>query len=155
MMVLLDLLAQRKEFMPNSKKNTAATEKKNQWKNFGLALLLYPIMAGLMLLMAPATDRANLLHLHITIFCVFAICRTCYLAFPNSHPHLKAWISKVHAINQSLDTPQRLYRNIVVLGTTLILLGKISPGPWMIGPLSIFGAFCAFVAMYDAIRLYQ
>jgi hypothetical protein len=137
------------------KKTPAAIEKKRQWKRFGLALLLYPVGAGLMLLLAPAPDRTAYMRLQITLFCIFSIFGTCYFAFPSTHQHLQSWASKAHAINQSLDTPQRLYRNVAVLSLALLLIGKISPGPWMIGLLGMFAAFCIFVAAYDATRLYQ
>lgn len=141
--------------MSSSKKIAAAAEKKAQWKRFGLALLLYPVMASLLLLMAPAADRAAIMGLQITLFCAFGIFGICYLAFPSTPLRLQRWISKARAINQSLDTPQKLYRNVVVLCAALILTGKVCPGPWMIGLLCMFVGFCAFVALYDATRLYH
>jgi hypothetical protein len=140
--------------MKTSEKVTLKTEKK-QWQFFGLALLFYLITSGLQFLWTPASDRAAVMRLQITLFCVIAVCGTCYLAFPATHQRLKTGINKLRALNQNLDTPQRLYRNVIVLSITLILTAKICPGPWMLGLLAMFAAFCTFVALYDAIRLYQ
>lgn len=141
--------------MSTSKKNTNEIEKKQQWKRFGLALILYSIAACIFVLIAPSSDRRALMHLQITLFGLFSISGICYLVFTGTHHRLQSWTNKVHAINQSLNTSQKLYRNVTALFLALLLIEKVSPGRWMIGLLGFFSAFCAFVVLYDATRLYR
>lgn len=132
-----------------------STDKGKQWARFGLGLLIFPVSVLFLSLLTPASWRQAFIAFQIKLFLFAAMITASYIAFPRMRQFLHFGLERFRTFDQCLNTSQRLYRSVLLLGVSILVLAQVGPGPWMPPLVWAFFAFCVFVALFDALRWYQ
>ena len=132
-----------------------STDQGKQWARFGLGLLIFPASVLFLSLWMPASWGPAFIAFQIKIFLVFAVVAAGCIAFPQMRQFLQSLADRLRNFDQSLNTSQRLYRSVLVLGVGMLLLVWFGAAPWMSSLVWSFVVFCVFVALFDALRWYR
>lgn len=131
-----------------------ASEKGRQWAWLTIGLLLSSFLSWVLSKTAPSAIEPGYLALQLKMLFAAAIMAALFIAFPRLRSVLHDFWARMAQQSASLETSQRLYLRVAQLTLGLLFLFWINPGPALAPLIVLLGAFCTFVALYDAQRLY-
>ncbi|MGK5042893.1 hypothetical protein ACQ4WQ_21400 [Janthinobacterium sp. GB1R12] len=132
-----------------------STANGQKWARRGIVLFLVPSILLLLPLLAPIAVDYTIVIFQLKIYFIVLAVITTYSKVPRFRNAAQMLIHKLRIIDQDLNKPQRLYRNIVVLGVTVTLLGYLGAGHWLPYLWWTFVVYCIYVAVLDGLRWYQ
>lgn len=136
-------------------KTSISTVSRQQWILGAIVLLVVPVILLLLPLLAPVAVDYTIIRLQLKIYFIALAIITIYRKVPTFRNATQILVNKLKIIDQDLNKPQRLYRNIVALGFTVALLGYLGAGHWLPYLLWAFFAYCIYVAVHDGLRWYH
>lgn len=136
-------------------KRSISTANSLQWARRGIVLLVVPSILLLLPLIAPAAVDYTLIIFQLKIYFIALAIATVHNKVPKFRNAAQILTHKFRIIDQDLNKPQRLYRNVIFLAFSVILLGYLGAGHWLPYLWWAFVIYCIYVAVLDGLRWYH
>jgi hypothetical protein len=136
-------------------KRSISTVNGQKWARRGIVLIVVPSTFLSLPLLAPTAVDYTLIIFQLKIYFIALAIVALYKKVPKFRNAAQILIHKFRIIDQDLNKPQRLYRNIAIIAFTFILFGYLGAGHWLPYLWGAFIAYCIYVAVLDGLRWYH